>query len=90
MKKSSPAFGFAFPMMMAELTMASWETIFHRSMMMARGTCSPIEYQRMITEKAAAMQAASMALMAGKGETAVVAPFLTRARANARRLRNKA
>jgi hypothetical protein len=76
-------------MMMAELTMASWETIFHRSVMMAQGTCSALEYQRMMSEKAAAMQAAAAAMITGKGEAAVIAPFLTRARANAKRLRRK-
>jgi len=43
-----------FPLMMAELAMASWETIARRTSMIARGTCSPAEYQRMIIEKAAA------------------------------------
>ncbi len=89
MKKFPRAPGLAFPMMMAELTMASWETIFHRSVMMAQGTCSALEYQRMMSEKAAAMQAAAAAMITGKGEAAVIAPFLTRARANAKRLRRK-
>ena len=40
---------------MARLTAASCETIFHRTSMMAAGTCSPAEYQRMIMEKAAAL-----------------------------------
>jgi hypothetical protein len=44
------------------------------------------EYQRMNREKASATWDATMAIMTGKGEAAVVAPFLTRARANARRL----
>ena len=43
------------PVMMAQLTLSSWETIFHRSLMMAQGTCNAAEYQRMIMEKAAAM-----------------------------------
>ncbi|HET6607857.1 MAG TPA: hypothetical protein VFG62_14355 [Rhodopila sp.] len=77
-------------MMMAKLAIASWETIFYRSLMMAQGTCSLIEYQRMCLEKAAAAQSATLALMAGKGDAAVIAPYLSRARANARRLRNKA
>lgn len=77
-------------MMMAELAIASWETIFHRSLMMAQGTCSISEYQRMYFEKAAAAQRSALALMAGKGDAAVVAPYLSRARANARRLRRSA
>jgi len=75
------------PAMMMQLTLASWETIYRRGIMMAQGTCSAAEYQRMLAEKTAAMQAASMALMTGRGQAAVVAPFLKRARANARRLR---
>jgi len=75
--------------MMTELTLSSWETIFHRCMMMAQGTCSAAEYQRMVMEKAAAMQASTAALMTGRGHAAVVAPYLVRSRANARRLRQK-
>jgi hypothetical protein len=87
MKKPSAFTPFALPMMMAQLTAASWETIFHRSMMMAQGNCSASEYQRMTAEKAAALQASAIALMAGRSQTAVLAPFVSRARANARRLR---
>jgi hypothetical protein len=76
-------------MMMASLTAASWETIFHRTMMMAQGTCSAAEYQRMGMEKAAAMQRSMAVLMTGGSQTAVLAPFVTRARANAKRLRRK-
>jgi Na+/glutamate symporter len=76
-----------FPAMMTQLTLSSWETIFHRSMMMAQGTCSIAEYQRMVMEKTAAMQASTMALMTGRGNAAALAPYLVRSRANARRLR---
>jgi hypothetical protein len=76
-------------MMMARLTAASWETIFHRSTLMAKGKCSAAEYQRMRMEKAAAAQRSMMALMTGKMPVAVVAPYLSRARANAKRLRRK-
>jgi len=85
-RQSSP---FALPMMMARLAAASWETIFRRSMMMAQGTCSPAEYRRMAAEKLAAMQLSTTALMSGRDETAVLAPFVSRARANAKRLRKK-
>lgn len=81
---SSP---FALPIMMARLTAASWETIFHRGVMMAQGTCSAAEYQRMSMEKAAAAQSSMMALMTGRSPAAVMAPYVTRARANAKRLR---
>jgi hypothetical protein len=77
------------PAMMTQLAMSSWETIFHRSLMMAQGTCSAAEYQRMVMEKAAAMQASTLALMTGRGHAAAVAPYLVRSRANARRLRAK-
>ncbi len=78
-----------FPAMMTQLTLSSWETIYHRSLMMAQGTLSVAEYQRMFMEKAAAVQASTLALMAGQGHAAVVAPYLVRSRANARRLRRK-
>jgi Na+/glutamate symporter len=77
------------PAMMTQLTLASWETIYHRTLMMAQGTCSAAEYQRMVMEKAAAMQASTVALMTGRGNAAALAPYLVRSRANARRLRNK-
>jgi hypothetical protein len=89
MRKRHSSSPFALPMMMARLTAASWETIFHRGTLMAKGTCSAAEYQRMGMEKAAAAQLSMMALMTGKTPAAVVAPYLSRARANAKRLRRK-
>lgn len=77
-------------MMFAELAMTSWETIFRRSLPMARGTCSPAEYRRMVSEKIVAMQRATAALATGRGPAASLAPFVKRTRANARRLRRKA
>jgi hypothetical protein len=77
------------PAMMTQLTLASWETIYRRTLMMVQGTCSGAEYQRMIMEKAAAMQASTVALMTGRGNAAVLAPYLVRSRANAKRLRRK-
>ncbi len=76
--------------MLTALTLESWETIYRRSVLMAQGACGPLEYQRMVAEKAEALQAASFALMTGRGNAAVVAPYLKRARANARRLRRNA
>jgi hypothetical protein len=87
MTKSSRDSAFVLPMMMARLTMASWETIFRRSLMMAQGTCSPAEYQRMAEEKVAAMQTSMMALARGRSHAAVLAPFVSRTRANVKRLR---
>jgi hypothetical protein len=77
-------------MMMAELTVASWETIARRTLMMVQGACSAGEYQRMAAEKMAAVQISTAALMEGRSHAAVLAPFVVRARANARRLRRKA
>jgi hypothetical protein len=84
--KNSP---FAFPVMMSRLMVASWETIFHRTLMMSQGTCSSAEYQRMVSEKAAAMQLSAMALMTGRKPDRVLAPYVSRARSNAKRLRKK-
>ena len=76
--------------MMMQLAFASAETIARRNVLMATGTCSPAEYSRMVSEKCAAMQAAALAMMTGGSHAAIVSPFLTRARSNARRLRRKA
>jgi hypothetical protein len=73
--------------MAAELMMASWETIARRSLMMVQGTCSPAEYQRMVTEKAAAMQLSGLAILHGRGKRQVLAPWHKRATVNAKRLR---
>jgi hypothetical protein len=76
-------------MMMARLAAASWETIFRRTLMIAQGTCTPAEYRRMAAEKVAAMQRSTAALMTGQSPAAVLAPFVSRTRANVRRLRKK-
>ncbi len=77
--------------MMAELALASWETIARRSCMMLGGSCSAAEYQRMVLEKAQAAQRSAAALMSGRsqGLAAALAPWHRRATANARRLRGK-
>ena len=75
--------------MMAELAMASWETIARRTAMIARGTLGPAEYQRMVIEKAAALQQSAIAVMTGRGKKAALSPWHKRAAANARRLRRK-
>jgi hypothetical protein len=89
MKKRRSSSPFALPMMMARLTAASLETIFHRTTMIAMGKCSPAEYRRMVAEKATAGQRSLAALMTGKSLTSAMAPYSTRARANAKRLRKK-
>jgi hypothetical protein len=89
MKRLSRRRTRAFPLMMAELAMASWETIARRTAMIARGTVTTAEYQRMLMEKAAAFQQSVIAIMTGRGEKAAIRPWHERATANARRLRRK-
>ncbi len=78
---------FALPMMCAELAMASWETVWHRTALMATGACTTAEYERMVHEKMRAVQLSSVALMTGQDPEAVLRPFHKRATANAKRLR---
>jgi hypothetical protein len=83
----SPA---TLPFAMAELALASWETIYRRSLLMARGTCTRAEYTRMVLEKMAAIQDTTKALSKPWTEIephAVISPWHRRARGNARRLR---
>ena len=89
MKRLSRRRTHSLPLLMAELAMASWETIARRTAMIARGTCTPAEYQRMVAEKAAALQQSAIAVMTGRGKKAMLAPWHKRATANARRLRRK-
>ena len=77
------------PLTIATLTLASWETIVRRALLMASGTCPPADYRRMVTEKLAAMQRAGFAAAMGRSHAAILAPFVRRTRANARRLRRK-
>jgi hypothetical protein len=88
-RRKTPA---VLPLMMTELAIASWQTIAHRSLMMARGSCSPAEYSRMVLEKmSAATRSASVLARSGQGPTwtALLAPWHVRAKVNARRLRRK-
>ena len=80
------------PLMLAELTFASWETIARRWLMMLNGTCSPIEYARMVTEKIAAAQSTALALSRPRSRRQMrgaVSPWHRRAKANAKRLRQR-
>ena len=82
----------AMPVVLTELTLASWETICHRSLMIGLGKCSPAEYSRMVLEKmSAATRTASV--LARSGQTpdwsTLLAPWHVRVKANARRLRRK-
>lgn len=77
------------PLMLAELAWASWETIARRTFMIAQSTCSPAEYQKMISEKTAAAVEIGMMLAspAGASAAALLEPWHSRATANAKRLR---
>ena len=80
----------ALPLMMTELAVASWETIAYRSWMMALGSFTQDEYERMISEKAEAVHRSGVALLSpwdAAVAVSVVAPWHRRAKANARRLR---
>ena len=81
-----------WPVTMAELSLASWETILRRTMLMSSGRCSPAEYQRMVQEKADAFRQNVTALSRSTGTPSaamLIAPWHRRAVANARRLRHK-
>jgi hypothetical protein len=84
---SAPLNPFALPMMLAELTTASFETIWHRSALMLSGECTLVEYERMVSEKMHATRLAAAALISGDSAEAVLRPFHKRATANAKRLR---
>jgi hypothetical protein len=79
------------PILLAEMTLASWETIARRSLMIVAGTCSAAEYRRMVAEKAIARQRSGLALMRPSGGrlSAAVAPWRRAARANAKRFRKR-
>lgn len=96
MKKRARPAPVSLPQMMMELSLASWETIAHRSLLMMQGRCSADEYARMVGEKAQAVQASMQALAAPSAAAlteataaAVLAPWHRGASANARRLRRK-
>jgi len=88
-KTSAPV---PLPLMLTELTLASWETIARRTLMMASGTCTRAEYQRMIIEKASAARRSATLMLEPSAMfdmAAIVAPWHGRAAANARRLRRR-
>jgi hypothetical protein len=89
MRKSIHRRKRALTLIMAEMIVASWETIARRTLMIAQNTCTSAEYKRMVIEKAAALQHSTLAVMSGRGTRAVLAPWHPRATANAKRLRRK-
>lgn len=78
------------PLMWMELGLASWETIARRSLMMAEGSCTPAEYQRMVVEKMmAAQQMALLAWSPAATAATLLGPWHKAARSNSRRLRRR-
>lgn len=81
------------PLLLAEMTVSSWETIAHRSAMMAAGTCSQQEYRRMLEEKLRATQRNGVSLMTGAAGpdllSRMVRPWHSGATRNAKRLRKR-
>jgi hypothetical protein len=77
--------------MMSDLMLASLETITRRSFLILQNDCSPAEYRRMANEKAEAAARSAARLVSGGGATmtSLLAPWHSRAIANARRLRKK-
>ncbi len=90
MSRRKRASALALPVMAVQLGLASFEVIARRTLMMATGACSPAEYRRMVAEKQAAV-ARSATLLAKSGgrasATSLLAPWHSRATANAKRLR---
>jgi len=82
----------SLPAMMTDLMLASWETIARRTLLMAQNKCSPAEYRRMVKEKAEAAATSGLKFISSGGRasmTSVLAPWRSRAVANAKRLRKK-
>jgi hypothetical protein len=81
------------PLLFAELALASWETIWRRSLMMAQGTCSGAEYRRMVAEKVRAAGLSSRHALRrgsiGSDPSGLFLPFHRAATRNAKRLRGK-
>ena len=90
MAKRRPRPAVPLPLLMTELAAASFETMMRRMAMMAAGSCSLAEYQRMVLEKAEAAQHSALALMLPNGTWhEMLTPWHKRARANAKRLRRR-
>lgn len=81
------------PLMLAEMALSSWETIAHRTAMMASGRCSDREYRRMVEEKMRAAQHSGVSLMTGAFAPdllfRMMRPWHSGATRNAQRLRKR-
>ena len=87
MKRHAKKVAAPLPLLLAELTLFSWETMARRASMMMQGTCTAAEYQRMIFEKMRAVQLSAVAILFDQGVGAALAPWHRAARTNVRRLR---
>ena len=86
--------GLSLAVMMSDLMLASLETITRRSFLILQNDCSPAEYRRMANEKTEAVARSAARLVYGSGSgratmTSLLAPWHSRAIANAKRLRKK-
>ena len=91
-RRRTTAGALSLPIMIGDMTLSSLETIARRTWMMAQGRCSAAEYRRMVLEKARAARCSASALAHSRGKDtalAVLAPWHSRAKANARRLRKR-
>jgi hypothetical protein len=82
----------SLPVSIANLTLASWETLARRTMLIAQNKCSLAEYQRMVLEKAEAATESAMIFIFSGGLASIdelMAPWKNRAIANVKRLRKK-
>lgn len=82
----------SLPVMMTDLMLASWETMARRTLLIAQNKCSPAEYRRMVREKVAAAATSGIRVISSSGKASmasVLAPWRSRAVANASRLRKK-
>jgi hypothetical protein len=90
MKRRSKAVSLSLSM--ANLTLASCETLARRTMLIAQNKCSQEEYQRMLFEKAEAATESAMIFICSGGLASIDAlmePWKSRVTANAKRLRKK-
>lgn len=77
---------------MTTLTLASWETITRRMLLISQNQCSESEYLRMMNEKAEAAMKTGLTMMFSFGQasmSSLMAPWLSTATANAKRLRKR-
>jgi hypothetical protein len=91
-RRRTTAGALSLPIMISDMTLSSLETIARRTWMMAQGRCSAAEYRQMVLEKAHAAHCSASALVSSRGKDralAVLVPWHSRAKANARRLRKK-